>query len=215
MIGTVLAMICKEEKQSMRALRAVKTLFFLVSMLISLLVFSAPVLLLIADALLPAALLSATFPPHSPLSLSLFSDRLASYQFHLSLIDIPLLSLARSAVIIFVYSLCDGPRLSRGPYLGTTTVCSLSSLVFLSVKASYFFNPATLSDDSTGCRRAVEVALFVCSAALAVGHTVVAYRISCRERRKLLVYKIDIEAVVSKNGFPIRYSKLLQLERMR
>ncbi|BBH09756.1 alpha/beta-Hydrolases superfamily protein [Prunus dulcis] len=30
---------------------------------------------------------------------------------------------------------------------------------------------------------------------LAVGHIVVAYRTSCRERRKLWVYKIDIEAV--------------------
>jgi len=28
-----------------------------------------------------------------------------------------------------------------------------------------------------------------------VGHFVVAYRTSCRERRKLLVYKIDIEGV--------------------
>lgn len=42
---------------------------------------------------------------------------------------------------------------------------------------------------------APEFALFLCSSALAVGHVVVAYRTSCRERRKLLVYKIDIEAV--------------------
>lgn len=38
-------------------------------------------------------------------------------------------------------------------------------------------------------------ALFLSSLALAMAHVVAAYRISCRERRKLLVYKIDIEAV--------------------
>lgn len=38
-------------------------------------------------------------------------------------------------------------------------------------------------------------AMLFCSMVLAVGHIVVAYRTSCRERRKLLVYKIDVEAV--------------------
>ncbi|PPE02254.1 hypothetical protein GOBAR_DD00713 [Gossypium barbadense] len=42
---------------------------------------------------------------------------------------------------------------------------------------------------------AMETALFICSLALAIAHIIVAYRTSCRERRKLLVYKIDIEAV--------------------
>lgn len=37
--------------------------------------------------------------------------------------------------------------------------------------------------------------LFLSSFALAMAHLVAAYRTSCRERRKLLVYKIDIEAV--------------------
>ncbi|KAL9679021.1 hypothetical protein QQ045_016874 [Rhodiola kirilowii] len=107
------------------------------------------------------------------------------------------------------YSLCDWPRLSSGPYLGITAICSLSSLVFVVVKAYYFFHSARRL---SGLRAAMEVALFVCSAVLAVSHVVVAYRVNRRERRKLLVYKIDIEAVVSKNGFPTRYSKLLQLE---
>ncbi|KAJ6892009.1 hypothetical protein NC651_025252 [Populus alba x Populus x berolinensis] len=40
----------------------------------------------------------------------------------------------------------------------------------------------------------MEIALFFCSLLLAIGHVVVAYRTSCRERRKLWVYKIDIEA---------------------
>ena len=91
-----------------------------------------------------------------------------------------------------VYSLCDGPRLSRGPYLGITMMCCVLSLMFVSLKAVYMFS---IWGPSSGYVRASEIALFVCSCALAVGHVVVAYRTSCRERRKLLVYKIDIEAV--------------------
>lgn len=93
-----------------------------------------------------------------------------------------------------VYSLCDGPKLSRGPYLSIATVFSVSSLLFVSFKASYVFSHA-ISIERGVYARAMEVALFVCSLALAIGHIVVAYRTSCRERRKLLVYKIDIEAV--------------------
>ena len=94
-------------------------------------------------------------------------------------------------MFVGVYSLCDGPRLSRGPYLGITTMCSLLSLMFVSLKASVVFAGKVRG----GSVRATEIALFICSLALAVGHIVVAYRTSCRERRKLLVYKIDIEAV--------------------
>lgn len=42
-------------------------------------------------------------------------------------------------------------------------------------------------------------ALFFSSLSLAVAHIVVAYRTSCRERKKLLVYRIDIEAVKLKD----------------
>lgn len=95
-----------------------------------------------------------------------------------------------------VYSLCDGPRLSRGPYLGTATFCSVSSLIFVSLKASYVFGESR-NGGGGGLLygRAMEVALFISSMALAIAHIVVAYRTSCRERRKLLVYKIDIESV--------------------
>lgn len=70
-------------------------------------------------------------------------------------------------------------------------MCSLLSLIFVSLKASVVFAGKV----GGGYVRATEIALFICSLALAVGHIVVAYRTSCRERRKLLVYKIDIEAV--------------------
>lgn len=199
----------KEEK-SKRILRVVKTLFFLITMILSLLLFSAPVLLVIADALLPSALLS-TLSPVS-LSLTTLSSHFQNYDFRYSLIDIPLVSIIRSFIIFCVYSLCDGPRLSRsrGPYLCITTLCSVLSLLFVSFKAVYVFG-----NGSGYVGGGTEIALFVCSCALAVGHVVVAYRTSCRERRKLLVYKIDIESISAcTNGYP-RYPKILQEERIK
>ncbi|XWS07641.1 hypothetical protein CRYUN_Cryun41cG0007000 [Craigia yunnanensis] len=199
----------KEEK-SRRILRGVKTVFFLITMVISFLLFSAPVFLVIADTLLPSALLSASLSPS--LSFKTFSSHFHNYDFRYSLIDIPLISIIRSAVIICVYSFCDGPRLSRGPYLGITTICSVSSLIFVSLKASFVFSSSIPRE---GYVTAMETALFICSLALAVAHIIVAYRTSCRERRKLLVYKIDIEAISAcKNGFP-RYQKILQEERVK
>ncbi|XP_020205639.1 uncharacterized protein LOC109790812 isoform X1 [Cajanus cajan] len=170
----------KEEK-SKRILRGVKIVFFLITMVMSFLLFSAPILLVIADAVVPSAILSAS-------STSSLLSHFENYDFGCSLIDIPLVSIIRSLVIFCVYSFCDGPRLSHGPYLGVTTVCSVMSLMFVCLKGVYVF----------GYERGTrydEIALFVWSCCLAVGHVVVAYRTSCKERRKLLVYKIDIEAV--------------------
>ncbi|CAI0443685.1 unnamed protein product [Linum tenue] len=193
----------KEEK-SKRVLRGVKTVFFIIVMIFSFLIFSAPVLLVIADTLLPASLLSASLSPSS-LSFSTLAADLSNYDFRYSLVDIPLVSILRSAVIFCkylccflptisgVYSFCDGPRLSRGPYLGITAICSVCSLIYVSAKAPYVFSAYRI--DRGGYVRGMEAALFLCSLFLAIGHVVVAYRTSCRERRKLLVYKIDIEAV--------------------
>ncbi|KAK7290060.1 hypothetical protein RIF29_04210 [Crotalaria pallida] len=197
----------KEEKSHQKILRGVKTVFFLITMFISLLLFSAPILLVIADALVPSALLSTA------LSLQSLSSHFHNYDFRYSLIDIPLVSIIRSFIIFCVYSLCDGPRLSRGPYLGITTMCSVLSLMFVSLKAVYIFSMS--GAERSGYDRASEIALFVCSYALAVGHVVAAYRTSCRERRKLLVFKIDIEAISAcKNVYP-RYQKILQEERVK
>ncbi|XP_052199947.1 uncharacterized protein LOC127806602 [Diospyros lotus] len=189
-------------KRVVVVIRGLKTLLFLITMALSFLLFSAPVLLALADALLPSALLLSL----SPQALSLISPHLTNYDFRISLFDIPLLSLLRSTVILCVYGVCDGPRLSGGLYLGIATACSASSLAFVSLKAASFVF------SSGGCRSfpipAIEAALFACSLALGVGHVVVAYRTSCRERRKLLVYKIDIEAVSM-------YHKFLQEGRPR
>ncbi|XP_031114873.1 uncharacterized protein LOC116018958 [Ipomoea triloba] len=200
------------DRRKCRVLRWMKTLFFLATMLVSLLLLSAPVLLLIADAILPSALLSAAAP--SIISLQSLSSHLSNYDFRYSLIDIPLISIVRSAIILCVYSLCDGPRLSRGPYLGIATICSVSSLVFLSLKAGYIFGNYSSSSPGSNRERlghtGVDVALFTCSFLMAIAHIVMAYRINCRERRKLLVFKIDIETVSAcKNGFS-RYPKILQ-----
>ncbi|KZV34955.1 Alpha/beta hydrolase related protein [Dorcoceras hygrometricum] len=199
----------KEEKPLKRLAfllvpRWMRTLFFLITMLLSLLLFSAPILLIIADVLLPAALFSASLPlPPPSATLQTLLAHLNSYDFRLSLIDIPLVSIARSAVILCVYSFCDGPRLSRWPYLGVATVCSVASMVFVSLKGSYML--------MTGGCKALELGLFISSLGLAIGHVTVAHRTSCRERRKLLVYKIDIEAVSAcKNGFPRYHQKILQ-----
>ncbi|EEC67365.1 hypothetical protein OsI_34470 [Oryza sativa Indica Group] len=42
--------------------------------------------------------------------------------------------------------------------------------------------------------------MLLLSVALAAAHLAVAYRTSCRERRRLLVYRIDVEAVRLKGG---------------
>ncbi|KAJ6311890.1 hypothetical protein OIU77_013609 [Salix suchowensis] len=202
----------KEEK-SKKVLRGVKTVFFLITMLISFLLFSAPILLVIADTLLPFSLLSASLSPSS-LSLQTLSSHFNNYDFRYSLVDIPLVSIIRSVVIICVYNLCDGPRLSRGPYLGITTICSVSSLIYVSFKAPRVFRVS--STDRGEYVRAMEIALFVCSLLLAIGHVAVAYRTSCRERRKLWVYKIDIEAVSAcKNMVFPRYQKILLEGRVK
>ncbi|CAI0415956.1 unnamed protein product [Linum tenue] len=140
----------KEEK-SKRVLRGVKTVFFIIVMIFSFLIFSAPVLLVIADTLLPVSLLSASLSPSS-FSLSTLSADLSNYDFRYSLVDIPLISILRSAVIFCVYSFCDGPRLSRGPYLGITAICSVSSLIYVSVKAP-FIHPSPVHRQLSHCLR--------------------------------------------------------------
>ncbi|XP_071711710.1 uncharacterized protein [Rutidosis leptorrhynchoides] len=196
-----------KDERSKKVLRGIKTVAFLITMIISFLLFSAPILVATADSILPAALFSASpFSDHNLSFIETLSSQLRNYDFRYSLIDIPLISIIRSGIILCVYGLCDGPGLSTGPYLGITTVCCVTSLLIVSLKASFIFSDGV---------EATELALFVCSSVMAIGHIVVAYRTSCRERRKLLVYKIDIEAVSTfKNGFH-RYSKMLQDARVK
>ncbi|CAH8361801.1 unnamed protein product [Eruca vesicaria subsp. sativa] len=202
--------ISKTRRYTSSLWRGVKTIFVLFTMFLSFILFSAPIFLSVADAVLPSIILSS-FSSLLRLSPATVSSHLSNYDFRYSLIDIPLISIIRSAIILCVYGLCDGPKLSRGPYLTITMICSVCSLIYVSFKAAVVFGEPVIG----GKFRTEEVALFVCSWVLAIGHIVVAYRTSCRERRKLLVFKIDIESVSAcKNVFP-RYQKILLQERLR
>lgn len=103
-----------------------------------------------------------------------------------------------------VYSICDGPALSHGPYLGTVTLSSFISIVLLSVKACVFSVNSQIEAEATisPTRQRLHLkkswgmpVLFLSSVVFALGHTVVAYRTSCRARRKLMFHRVDPEAV--------------------
>nr|CAD1844610.1 unnamed protein product [Ananas comosus var. bracteatus] len=132
---------------------------------------------------------------------SLYDQLFASFDFRSSLVDLPAVSAARALLVLCAYALCGG----RGAYLAITAICSAASIGYVSIKAVCAFGVSSVG----GAKRvttegkdgalAVE-ALFLSSLALAVAHVAVAYRTSCRERRKLLVYRIDIEAVKQKEA---------------
>lgn len=103
-----------------------------------------------------------------------------------------------------VYLFCDGPALSHGPYLGTVTLCSAVSVLLLSVKACIFTANSQLEAEASSSLAKQKLhlkkswgmpVLFLSSVVFALGHTVLAYRNSCRARRKLLFHRIDSEAV--------------------
>ncbi|XP_031472955.1 uncharacterized protein LOC116245632 [Nymphaea colorata] len=186
-----------------RLRRVLRTAFFMVTMVASLLLFSATVVVAVADVVVPSSLL----PVFSGRNLR---PQFARYGFRHSLIDVPLISVVRSLIITSVYSLCDSPCLSHGPYLGTVTFCSLSSILILSVKACLFRgipeeDPGSISMASSVQRKlhlkqswGMPI-LFMSSLVFALGHVVVAYRASCRARKKLLFHRGDQESVF---GFP-------------
>ena len=102
--------------------------------------------------------------------------------------------------------MCDGPSLSHGPYLGTVTICSFVSILVLSVKVCVFTVNSQIEAEASSAyslaRQRLHLkrswgmpVLFLSSVVFALGHTVVAYRTSCRARRKLLFHRADPEAV--------------------
>lgn len=93
--------------------------------------------------------------------------------------------MARSVVIFLAYYVCDGPGLSRWLYLDVATVCCLLSAAAVSAKALLFW--VGQAAVGVGERCWVAAALFLCSVVMTVAHVMVAYRTSCRERRKLNV----------------------------
>lgn len=79
--------------------RCLKTVFFMVAMLVSLLVSSLPVLVAIGDVLVPTFLLSS----FTCLTCYSFKEHLSRYSFKSSLTDIPLVSLVRSFLVICTF----------------------------------------------------------------------------------------------------------------
>ncbi|XP_043703033.1 uncharacterized protein LOC122653156 [Telopea speciosissima] len=190
-----------------RIRRCIRTVFFMLTMVASLLFLSAPVLVALGDMLVLCVLISS----FTCVGCYSFKEHLHRYGFRSSLVDIPLVSILRSLVITCVYSFCDGPGLSHGPYLGTATLCSFVSILILSVKACIFTVTSKLEDEasSSPARQKLHLkkswgmpVLFLSSLVFALGHVVAAYRTSCKARRKLLFHRVDPEAVLScKNVF--------------
>uniref|UniRef100_A0A5B7AN18 AB hydrolase-1 domain-containing protein n=1 Tax=Davidia involucrata TaxID=16924 RepID=A0A5B7AN18_DAVIN len=182
--------------------RCLRTIYFMVAMVASLLLLSALVLVAIGDILVPCVLISS----FTCVRCYSFKEHLHRYAFKSSLTDIPLVSVIRSLIIICVYSVCDGPALSHGPYLGTVTLCSCISILLLSVKACVFSLNSQIEAEASSSLRRQKLhlkkswgmpVLFLSSVVFALGHTVVAYRTRCRARRKLMLHRVDLEAVLS------------------
>ncbi|XP_047096435.1 uncharacterized protein LOC124708828 [Lolium rigidum] len=175
-----------------RPWRWAKTAFFLVAMLASLLLVCAPPLLVVLlDLALPPALLSAHLragsnPPY-PSFVPAMLDHARAFEFRSSLVDLPAVSAARALLILCAYTVCGG----GGVYLWVVVASVAASVSYVLAKAA-----------------AMRVALqgkgpepmLLLSLSLAAAHLAVAYRTSCRERRRLLVYRIDVEAVRLKGG---------------
>ncbi|KAH6757264.1 hypothetical protein C2S51_038878 [Perilla frutescens var. frutescens] len=181
--------------------RGVRTVYFMVAMVSSLLVVALPVVVAIVDAFLPCLLISS----FTCVKCYSFREHLQRYAFKSSLVDIPLVSIIRSLVIICVYTMCHGPALSHGPYLGTVTICSFVSILVLSIKACVFTVHSQLEAEASTSlsRKRLHLkkswgmpVLFLSSVVFALGHIVVAYRTSCKARRKFNFHR-DPEAVLS------------------
>ncbi|XP_078432325.1 uncharacterized protein LOC144703905 [Wolffia australiana] len=188
--------------------RAFRIVFFMIALVASLLLLSAPVLVAVGDTV-GSLVLASKFACDSCDGVR---RHLSGYSFRTSLVDISLVSVIRSLVITCVYSVCDGPGLSHGPYLAITTFCSVASIVFLSAKACVFSPLLDVDSESAttvGWQRTYSEkpwclpVMFIFSAVFALGHVTIAYRTSHRARRKLLLHRIDPEAaLIYKSVFP-------------
>ncbi|PIN26012.1 putative hydrolase/acyltransferase (alpha/beta hydrolase superfamily) [Handroanthus impetiginosus] len=182
--------------------RGVRTIYFMVVMVASLLVVALPMVVAIVDAILPCLLISS----FTCVKCCSFREHLQRYSFKRSLVDIPLVSIIRSLIITCIYSFCNSQALSYGPYLGSITFCSFLSIILLSIKACVFSVNSQLEDEATISlsRKRLHLkkswgmpVLFLSSVVFALGHIVVAYRTSCKARRKLMFHRVDPEAVLS------------------
>ncbi|GAB2269460.1 hypothetical protein Dimus_004378 [Dionaea muscipula] len=195
-----------------RVKRGLRTVFFLAAMVASLLVQCLPVLVALGDVVAPCVLISS----FTCVKCYGFREHLRRYAFKSSLIDIPFVSVVRSLIVTCVYSICDGPALSHGPYLGSVVLCSISSILILSVKACVFSVNSQIEAEGSHSlsRRRIHIkkswgmpVLYLSSVVFALGHMVIAYQTSCKARRKLLFHRVDPEAVLSCKSLLSAYQK--------
>ncbi|KAH7652120.1 Prolyl aminopeptidase protein [Dioscorea alata] len=189
-----------------RIRRGFRTALFMLTMVASLLVLSAPLLLAVGDVFVSLVLASR----YACATCYGLREHLRKYDFGSSLMDIPVISVVRSLVITCAYCMCDGPGLSHGPYLESATVCSFISVVILLVK-SCLYSPAleeihasdSLPSEKLHSNKSWGTSsLFLSSLVFALGHVVVAYRTRCKARKKLLFHHVDPESVLAcKNVF--------------
>ncbi|KAK4410586.1 hypothetical protein Sango_0131600 [Sesamum angolense] len=174
----------------------------MVAMVSSLVVVSLPVVVAIVDAVLPCLLI----PSFTCVKCYSFREHLERYAFKSSLMDIPLVSIVRSLIITCVFTMCDGAALSHGSYFGSVTFCSFVSILLLSIKACVFTVNSQLEAEASISlsRKRLHLkkswgmpVLFLSSVVFALGHIVVAYRTSCKARRKLILHRVDPESVLS------------------
>ncbi|KAI3737590.1 hypothetical protein L2E82_27598 [Cichorium intybus] len=194
--------------------RFIRTLHFLIVMVASLLILWLPIMVAIGDILVPCVLISS----FTCVRCYSFKEHLHRYDFKSSLTDVPVVSAIRSLIITCVYMMYDGPVLSHGQYLGTVTLCSIFSILVLSVKACVFTVNSQLEAEASSSLSKQRLhlkrswgmhVLFLSSVVFALGHTVIAYRTSCRARRKLMFNRVDPESVfLSQILFSIGFAKV-------
>ncbi|RCV44054.1 hypothetical protein SEVIR_9G347800v4 [Setaria viridis] len=191
------------ERMWARPWRWAKTAFFLAAMLASLLLVCAPPLLVVLlDLTLPPALLSASLRAGGAGYASFASAVLAqarAFDFWSSLVDLPAVSAARAMLILCAYVVCGG----GGAYLWVVVACAAGSVSYVLAKAAAVL-PRGAALQAAADARAVTAAgpeaMILLSLALAAAHLAAAYRTSCRERRRMLVYRIDVEGAVRLKG---------------
>uniref|UniRef100_A0A0E0MA50 Uncharacterized protein n=1 Tax=Oryza punctata TaxID=4537 RepID=A0A0E0MA50_ORYPU len=178
-----------------RPWRWAKTVFFVVTMIASLLLVCAPpVLVVILDLALPSALLSAHLRAGEEASfVAAVVAQVRVFDFRSSLVDLLAVSATRALLILGAYMACGG---GGAAYLWVVATSAAGSVSYVLAKAAAVLPRRGVAPPEG---KGPEPMLLL-SLALAAAHLAVAYRTSCRERRRLLVYRIDVEAVRLKGG---------------
>ncbi|KAL9309488.1 putative haloalkane dehalogenase [Arabidopsis thaliana] len=172
-----------------KARRCLRTMFFVAAMTASLLASSLPVLITVADVVVPCLIVSSItcLTCHSP------AQHFRQYSFKTSLIDVPLVSLLRSLVIICLSWVCEDTRLAYGPFLETVMISSFGGILLLLVKTCVFTVNSHLEEAKVYHLKISwgMPVLLLSSAVFGLAHVVVAYRKSCGARRKLMFSHVN------------------------